>query len=103
MPAQTKEALRKEMLAKRNSTSESERVEKSAAITKRVLSLGQFKTARTIALYIPKGSEVDVKPLILQAIADKEVLVPVTASDDSDDRMKFVKFTTFDGLAPARF
>jgi len=103
MPAQTKEALRKEMLAKRNSTSESERVEKSAAITKRVLSLGQFKTARTIALYIPKGSEVDVKPLILQAIADKEVLVPVTASDDSDDCMKFVKFTTFDGLAPARF
>ncbi|MEK6979316.1 MAG: 5-formyltetrahydrofolate cyclo-ligase [Candidatus Micrarchaeota archaeon] len=100
MIASTKEVLRTKMRQQRDNWDKGIATAASLKICESVLGLDEFKSARTVALYIPKGSEVDVKPLILQAIADKEVLVPVISSDN---HIEFVKFTSFDDLKPAKF
>jgi len=103
MPELTKEALRAEMRKKRDSMTVQEAAEQSKIICEKVAGLDKFKTARTVALYIPKGSEVDVKRLITKAIVDKEVLVPITHAETDQHEIEFVKFTTFDDLKSARF
>lgn len=99
MIATTKAALRKEMLARRDSISEAERKEKSKAIAEKLSALEEFKSAKTVAFYLSKASEVETLDMIAEALRrGKEVLVPVT-----NDEMEYVKFTSFDDLAPAKF
>lgn len=95
----TKAALRKEMFAKRDAISEAEQKEKSKAIAEKLFALDEFKSAKIIAFYLSKGSEVETFEMIAEVIEHgKEVLVPVT-----NDEMEFMKFTSFDDLAPAKF
>ena len=77
MPVLTKETLRAEMRQKRDYMNALEAVEQSKIICEKVAGLGEFKTAQTIAFY-----------------------VPITALDD---HIEFVEFTTFDDLKPAKF
>lgn len=95
----SKAALRKEMQRKREDTSETERKEKSAKIMGILFALDEYKTANTIAFYLSKGSEVETSEMIAEAIEQgKEILVPITSEE-----IEFVKFTSFDELAPAKF
>jgi 5-formyltetrahydrofolate cyclo-ligase len=99
MVAQSKALMRKQMLWMRDALSEAEKKEKSAAIKEKLFALDEFKKARVIAFYISKGSEVDTFGMIADALKEgKEILVPVT-----NDEIEFVKFTSFDDLAPAKF
>ena len=95
----SKTELRKQMLVKRDAISESERMEKSKIIMRMLLELDEFKSAKCIAFYVSKGSEVATLDMIKNALAlDKEVLVPHT-----NHEIELIKFTSFDDLAPAKF
>ncbi|MBI2079565.1 5-formyltetrahydrofolate cyclo-ligase, partial [Candidatus Micrarchaeota archaeon] len=93
-----KSELREKMLGRRNILTEEEVKEKSAQIVSKIIELKEYQNAKTIAVYIAKGSEVDLTRLILNAITNKEVLVPIT-----NDHIEFYKFTTFGDLKPGRF
>ena len=79
MIAHSKAELRKEMLAKRNNLSESERKQKGEEIMQKLFALDEFKSAKCIAFYISKGSEVATLDMIKKALSlDKEILFPHT-------------------------
>src|SRR3989338_7395907 len=95
----SKKEVRIQMLALRNAISESERKQKGEEIMQKLFALDEFKSAKCIALYISKGSEVATLDMIKKALSlDKEILVPHT-----DHEIELVKFTSFEDLAPARF
>ncbi|MFN7991315.1 MAG: 5-formyltetrahydrofolate cyclo-ligase [Candidatus Micrarchaeia archaeon] len=94
-----KDALRKEMIAKRASLQKDEAGRMSDAITAELLSRPRFKEAKTVGLYLPKGNEVDTRRIIREALAmGKEVVVPVT-----DHMITFHPFSSFDDLHPGKF
>ena len=95
----TKDQLRKEMAEKRNSLAATEIIEKSEEIRQRLFNLEEFKSAKCIAFYLSKGSEVNTSEMIREALSiGKEVLVPVT-----NEEIELMKFTSFGDLAPAKF
>lgn len=70
-------SLRKEILAKRDRLSETERLQYSRQILKKVTALPEYQTADWILAYASFRSEVDTKELIDRALADrKRVLLP---------------------------
>ena len=70
-------SLRKETLAKRDRLSETERLQYSRQILKKVTALPEYQTADWILAYASFRSEVDTKELINRALADrKRVLLP---------------------------
>lgn len=70
-------SLRKETLAKRDRLSETERLQYSRQILKKVTALPEYQTADWILAYASFRSEVDTKELIDRALADrKRVLLP---------------------------
>jgi 5-formyltetrahydrofolate cyclo-ligase len=94
-----KDALRSEMLKKRDSLSEDEIRSTSSQIAKKLFSRPRFLEAKTIGLYIPKGNEVDTRDMIAMALrAGKEVVVPVT-----DKKIEFFHFSSFDDLQPGKY
>lgn len=94
-----KEALRRQMLAKRDSVPKAELETMSEAMRERLFSRPRFIESRVVAFYLPKGSEAGTSGMIRLALKlGKEVVVPVTGEDIS-----FVRFTSFDDLAPGRF
>ncbi len=100
MVSESKAALRKEMLVKRDFLSKAERKEKSRLIREKLSALNEFKTAKTIAFYLSKGSEVETNEMIREALKQgKEILVPITKGDE----LELVKFTTFDDLVAGKF
>ena len=56
-----KEIIRLQNLAKRNSLSKKQVVEKSALIGKRLLQLPEFEKARTVMLYFGVNNEVETQ------------------------------------------
>jgi len=99
MVSRAKAALRKKMLEKRDSLTENELNAKSNAIIERLLHHPKFKSASTIAVYLPKGSEVSTKKIILKSLEmGKEVLVPVT-----NDHIEFYKFSSFEDLVAGKY
>ncbi len=101
MITESKSSLRKEMLAKRNAISDEEAEKKSAEITKRILEIKQVKGAKTIAVYIAKGSEVRTKRLVNELIKNNiEVLVPVTIGEEE---IELYRFNSFEDLTPGKF
>lgn len=60
----TKEEIRREALSRRNSMSLEERATASLEICRGVMEDDLFLDARGVHVYIPFGSEVDIKPLI---------------------------------------
>lgn len=94
-----KTAIRNEILARRDALSEKEREQLSERIFQNVINRPRVISAKTIAAYVTKGSEVDTKKIILRCMAEgKTVAVPAT-----NDHIEMVRFLGFDRLAPARF
>ncbi|MEM2909421.1 MAG: 5-formyltetrahydrofolate cyclo-ligase [Candidatus Bilamarchaeaceae archaeon] len=94
-----KSDIRKRMLKRRDALSEDERIELSSRIADLLFKQPVIIRARTIAFYLPKGSEVRTEEMIERAVKeDKEVLVPVT-----NDEITMVRFLGFDKLQNGRF
>ncbi|MFA6530331.1 MAG: 5-formyltetrahydrofolate cyclo-ligase [Candidatus Micrarchaeia archaeon] len=100
MVSESKAALRKEMLTKRNAVSEAEIKERSKLIEARLFAIPEFKKAKTVSFYLSHDSEVNTLEMIRRAVTErKEVLVPTISGDD----LELVKFTSFEDLAPVKF
>ncbi|HLF09777.1 MAG TPA: 5-formyltetrahydrofolate cyclo-ligase [Gammaproteobacteria bacterium] len=70
--------LRQRLRAERRAVSAAERARRARAICRHIQSLGAFKRARCIALYLAFDGEPDLTPLIQSAAAQrKELYVPV--------------------------
>ncbi|HSB46741.1 MAG TPA: 5-formyltetrahydrofolate cyclo-ligase [Candidatus Bilamarchaeum sp.] len=94
-----KDALRKEMLSRRDLLPAGEVAGKSAAIAKSLFSRPRFLEAKTIGLYLPKGNEVDTRDMISMALRKgKEVVVPVT-----NEKIEFFHFSSFGDLVPGKY
>jgi len=94
-----KEALRREMLKKRDSLSKQEATSLADEIAAAIFKTPRFTEAKRIAFYLAKGSEVDTRVMIFRAMqAGKEVLVPVT-----DHKITFVRFKSFEDLKPGKY
>lgn len=92
-----KQSLRKEMLFKRNSLSATQLRHDSDLIHHRLVTLPQWKKARTIACYMPLPGEVDTRGLIEQAWKNKQlVCLPKIKSHSFD--MAFYALEQFDDL-----
>jgi len=98
MIAEAKAELRKKMLTQRNSLDQDFVHESSKSIAEKLFAEEHFKNARTIAFYIPKGSEVDTRFMIDALEEDREILVPITK-----DEIEMVQLKSFDNLGPGRF
>jgi 5-formyltetrahydrofolate cyclo-ligase len=99
MVAHLKAALRKQMLARRDSLCQAEVASMSDAIMERLFSCRRFAEAKTAAFYLPKGNEVNTERMIGHAIRlGKEVAVPVT-----DHKITFVRFRSFTDLQPGKY
>ena len=73
-----KQELRNEIRRAIDALSEDYREKASAVICSKILSSDEYRTCRTILLYVPLPDEVDITPVIEQAIRDrKEVALPV--------------------------
>lgn len=72
-----KSALRNALLTQRRSLSLEQRKQSSEIITESILSLPEVRSAKTILLYRPMGSEVDIRSLFLSLEQmGKKILVP---------------------------
>jgi len=98
-----KQELRTEALRKRRSISPDELAELSARVGANLLSLHEYKDARTIISYCAKDDEVQTRPLVERALADgKRVAVIVT--DVQSKTLSFSEIKSFeDDLAPGAF
>lgn len=94
--------LRREMLARRDALPPEARAEASLAIAARVAELPEFARARAVASYVPIGSEVDARPLLLAALASgKRVAVPRT--DVAAHALVLHEIRDLAGLRPGAF
>lgn len=74
---EARESLRKRILKRRNREPEDLRRKKSRKIKKRLFSLEEFKKAHTILFYYSKGSEVETREMMEEALLQrKRVLLP---------------------------
>lgn len=72
-----KRRIREEILSKRDKEPEDLRQKKSRRIKERLFSLKEFKKAHTILFYYSKGSEVETKEMMKEALRqEKRVLLP---------------------------
>ena len=67
LPATDKITLRRRLIAARNATPPNTRQERDEKIVRRVAALSCFKEATAVLLYVPNGSEIDVRPLAREA------------------------------------
>ena len=94
-----KDTLRKEMCKQRDALSKLAIETLSQKITDNLILRPSFLQAKTIAIYLPKGTEVDTYRIIGAAIRmKKEVLVPVT-----DHKITFYKFQSYEDLLKGKF
>lgn len=72
-----KSVLRKEILRKRNSLSDSEITSKSKLIQEKIIGRMEFIESKSIGIYLPIGSEVRTNSIIKSALeSEKTVLLP---------------------------
>ncbi|HJU78840.1 MAG TPA: 5-formyltetrahydrofolate cyclo-ligase [Nitrososphaeraceae archaeon] len=72
-----KSKLRKEILQKRNSLSDSQIASKSKLIQEKIIGRMEFIESRSIGIYVPIGSEVRTNDIIRSALeSEKTVLLP---------------------------
>ena len=92
MVALGKDSVRKDMLNRRNSLSESEMDLKNSVISENVLSLPEVRAVLKIGVYMSIQGEVSARELISGLIlAEKEVFVPFMQGGE----IKFTKFISF--------
>ncbi len=95
-----KTEARKYFLSVRDSISEEKRLEKSAAITERLLSTSEYDRCSVLLVYVSTGSEVVTLPLIERALRDgKSTAVPFCVGKE----MKFRVITSVSSLTQGRF
>ena len=93
--------LRKKILEKRDSVSESERKEKSGRIMGRLFADPHFRSASCVAFYLNIQSEVETKEMIIAARElGKEVLLPAVVSGQD---LELYRFESFEKLKKGRF
>lgn len=73
-----KKALRDEVAHLRHHFHPSEAATQSAAVVARIEQMVEFQTAKIVLLYYPKGTEVDLRPLLEKYRDSKTLLLPVT-------------------------
>ncbi|MEW6035238.1 MAG: 5-formyltetrahydrofolate cyclo-ligase [Candidatus Micrarchaeota archaeon] len=94
-----KAALRTDMLRKRDSLPAGDVRRMSDAIMVELFSRERFREASIIGFYIPKGNEVDTRPMIERTLAmGKTVAVPYT-----DHKITFCRFTSFESLKAGKY
>src|SRR5919107_3171603 len=83
------------MLQKRNTLSEREIHRKSISIQQRVTSLPNFKSAKAIGAYYPKGSEVNTQNILTKVLEGQKILaLPAIVRD----KIFFYKISTMKAL-----
>lgn len=85
-----KQVLREASLAARRSLSAAERSSRSHLIAERAIALQAFARARTVALYVAMGAEVDPADIARAALRDGKVL----AYPRTDERQRRLTFAT---------
>ncbi len=94
----TKADIRKEILAKRDSLTETEQSEKSRQIFERLLTLEEYKYSRNILVYANFGSEVKTDEIILDSLAmGKNVFCP-KITDHTNGIMIFAKIESLENM-----
>ena len=94
-----KTGLRKKIRAARDALSIEAIKNKSASIAENLFALPEFRKAKTVAFYISKGSEVQTKSMLENAIAEgKKILVP-----SASERFILLEFVSFSDLEKGRF
>ena len=97
-----KAKIRREMIARRNSISREEIMEKSAVIQKRVLELPIYQESKTIGLYASFNNEVSTSILFDKALEDgKKVLFPYIRKADRE--LAFLPVRGLDELELGQF
>ena len=92
--------IRRRILKLRNSLSPEERREKSKQIKEKLFTLFAFKTAKAVLLYAAKGSEVETKEMIEEALSSgKKVGLPIVSEKD----LLFSQILEFKELSPSVF
>jgi len=92
-----KEELRKERMKIRNNLSESELLEKSKQIKKRLYKMREFRQASMILFYVSYDNEVYTHDMIKEYLSKgKNVVVPI--SDKESRRLILSKFDNWDDL-----
>ncbi len=94
-----KNSLRKEYLEKRNSLKSGEKAAFDAKICSRIISSAEYKASGVVAGFYPIGSEPDIKPVLLDAMKNKTLLLPVCLENGI---MEFKKVTDFDELVTGK-
>lgn len=89
---ETKNCIRKRILAVRNQMTEKERLQKSRQIMEKFSGQKAYHEADILLGFVGYGSEVDTLALLEQAVWDgKKVYCPVSAADGT---MEFYRFTS---------
>ncbi len=90
--SEIKKAIRKTALQKRDSLSKSARHEKDLTIMQRLMSLPEFKGAKTILFYASFRSEVDTMDIIKVSLEmDKRIVLPKVDKDNHILRLYEIK------------
>ncbi len=99
MISHLKNAIRKEVLVKRDALKKAEIREKSERIAENVSTHARFLGAKTVAVYLPIGNEVDTRPIIERATTlGKTVLIPCT-----DHKITFCEYHSHAELEKGKF
>ena len=93
--------LRQEYLSKRAALPAEEKRQRDEKINRLILSSASFRYANTVLAYFPRESEIDVRPVLLEALAlGKRVALPRV---EGEHRMTYRLIESFDGLMPGAF
>lgn len=97
-----KATLRREAARRRDALPERER--KSQAICERIIVSGPYRAARAIHCYLPMRSEVDLRPLIRDALErGKRVAVPVVVPQAAELAQAWLESLEAEALTPGGF
>mgnify|MGYP001194449790 CR=1 FL=1 len=91
-----KKELRKKIIDIRKKLSNSEVLEKSSIIKKRLFEMTEFKKASTILFYVSYDNEVYTHDMIKECISERNIIVPVT--DKQKRRLILSKLDNWDDL-----
>ncbi len=96
-----KEKLRRRMLHQRDSLTPAEIQRGSLRVVSNVFALAEFQTAKIVACYVNKGSEVETKPIIRNILtSSKKVLVPMVTGERD---LVFSELRSLEELVPGTF
>lgn len=96
----SKQVLRRRILRQRQAMTGEAAAEKSLALCRMVLSSPQYQSAKTLYAYLPFRNEIQLLPLLHQALADgKQVALPKCYGRE----MQFIGMTDFSQIQYSAF